>query len=754
MTTPNTRLISIVIPTYNREAAPKTILEYIRALDGAFNGDMSRYEMIVVDDASEPHISEKTKRALAELRNVKVYQSKQNLGPGPARDLGIKYCSGTWIWFLDDDDELDPEGLKLLVSLLESELLQSDVIAHSLKNSYSEAGQKLTSTIGENLLFFREKQEVFNYILRREFLVAHSIKFSQGLHEDIAYLHHVFEELPRLTLLSEQVVNKRNTPGAITARMTNARIDGYLHAFLEIISYEGSTKQASVSSIHGSKLFSQTLGVILYCIIQEVDDSAYLLLSYLKEKVGSCTQLTHFIQASTAYGPNSSNFRYASSFWCSNREMDIGTLTSELRNIFNTRLSCKDLDSSLFLGPDEIRACCKRFFVGSERKGDVVLLKADDNITLNSINNAKEDLIRRINVDAASECEGCPYIERREINKSAIDYISLENFSYCNMRCTYCSPKYFGGTEASYNAANIIENLTTKPEGLSDSCHVVWGGGEPTLSPRFEPINNYLLSKSEVKKIRVLSNSLKHSDRLQALISDQRVQLVTSIDAGTPVLFREIRGKGDVGTVLQNLSIYRDGMADKRRLTIKYILMPNNASSGELASFVSLIMEQGLIDSMFQISCDFTLESASDVLVLAMYELATRLYSAGANIVFFDDLIRDRVKHKDLSAVDVRGHIEKRSLSLNFIKWPTSESKILLWGRGLQARWLAQNTNCGHSGLIVGAVGNYAEYSALENREGLDNLLIYPAGVQSMYEIIQNIEESGLSGKIFRGVLI
>ena len=111
-------------------------------------------------------------------------------------------------------------------------------------------------------------------------------------------------------------------------------------------------------------------------------------------------------------------------------------LTSELKTIFSSRLSCKDLDSSLFLGPNEIRACCKRFFVNGEQKGDVVLLEANPEITLSDINEAREDLIARINREEAPECEGCPYIERQKKPEIKINYISLENFAYCNMCCT------------------------------------------------------------------------------------------------------------------------------------------------------------------------------------------------------------------------------------------------------------------------------------------------------------------------------
>ena len=207
-------------------------------------------------------------------------------------------------------------------------------------------------------------------------------------------------------------------------------------------------------------------------------------------------------------------------------------------------------------------------------------------------------------------------------------------------------------------------------------------------------------------------------------------------------------------TVIENLQAYSTAMKEKRRLTIKYILMPNNASSSELESFVSLIVEAGLMESMFQISCDFTLESAPSLLVCAMYEPAARLCTAGADIVFFDDLIRDRVKLADLNINLVREHLQKNSLSQKFIHFPNPEKKIVLWGRGLQARWLSGSTNCGHSGFIIDTVSDEAQYFHKRASEGLNDLLIYPSGVQSIYEIIKNIEDAKLGDKVLRGVLI
>ena len=122
--------------------------------------------------------------------------------------------------------------------------------------------------------------------------------------------------------------------------------------------------------------------------------------------------------------------------------------------------------------------------------------------------------------------------------------------------------------------------------------------------------------------------------------------------------------------------------------------------------------------------------------------------------VFFDDLIRDRVKLADLNINLVREHLQKNSVNQEFIHFPNSEKKIVLWGHGLQARWLSGSTNCGHSGLIIDTVSDEAQYFHKRASEGLSDLLIYPSGVQSIYEIIKNIEDAKLGDRLLRGVLI
>jgi glycosyltransferase involved in cell wall biosynthesis/sulfatase maturation enzyme AslB (radical SAM superfamily) len=746
-------LLSVVIPTFNRaRSAINAIENYFLSLQSLADLTNTAIEFIIVDDRSVDDTYNSLVNRFKLDKNIRVLQTEKNVGPGLARELGLKSAKGEWVWFLDDDDEIHTDLLSPLLDFIKNTSLDIDVVAHSLKNKYYPLSQKNRNTVAKNILFFHEFQEVFRYIFRRRLVDQNNIHFSDGFHEDIRYVFELILKSSSVAIFDGEVYSKNHSLYAITAKMNTVRIDGFINAYNEIacLMQEGAKDFAG----YKQNTLNQFLGVLLYLIAKEPNNNNAI--SFLKHlRLSSCVAdiWSSDISTSPKYASISTNFKYAGSLWRHSNRVESQQLLDDIRGVFNTRLSCKDLDSSIFLGPDEIRACCKRFFSKGIQKGDVVLLKADASIGFTDIQTAKDALIARINADNAPECSGCPYIERRDPNQSETNYVSLENFSYCNMRCTYCSPKYYGGTEAKYNATEIIQKLAETPQKLGSNCHVVWGGGEPTLSPRFDAINSTLMTLPQVGKIRVLSNSLRFSETLAKNLNDSHFHLVTSIDAGTQDTFKKIRGVGNLDKVLQNLERYRDQTPDPHRITVKYIICADNFTSVELQNYVQRISQSRLKDCLFQISCDFTVDKAADEMICGIYELAIRLKASGINTVFFDDLIRDRIK------IDVRlyeiilKHLKSLNLTDTFILTANPSQQIVLWGDGKQAEWLLKSTAAGLRGQIVGIISGESQWFGSEF-EKQSNILLYPAGVQSMYEILNNIDKSGLSDRVFNGILI
>jgi len=753
-------LLSVVIPTYQRGSLIEQRLEaYLSVLRLAADATGASFECIVVDDKSADGSFDQLQQRFGQIHGLVLLQTPVNAGPGPARDAGVAVAKGHWIWFLDDDDALDQVHITTLFSELQQAPIDIDVVAHSLKLAYPDAPKEARLELAKRVLTFREMQEVFRHVVRKDLITQNHIHFSPGVHEDIRYVVELMLCAKGVRVLPHSIVLKQKTEGAITARMSLQRIDGYVRAYNET---RALLKGSALETPRLFQLFLvQALGVLLLLITRELQDTISLsFLEYLRVCSRGGDTWSRDLEQLPTFGPQATNFEYVGSMWRARFDQPDLILLASLREVFSTQLSCKDLDSSLFLGPDEIRACCKRFFVNGIRKGDVVLLKADEQIDLQRIQSAKHKLVDRINADSAPECSGCPYIERRPLYHGGINYLSLENFAHCNMRCTYCSPKYYGGTEAQYNAAAIVEQLAQMPAGFETNCHVVWGGGEPTLSPRFVPINRSLASLPQSGKIRVLSNSLKYSSNLEEQLRDPRFHLVTSIDAGTEATFLALRGKSGLDDVLANLVRYRKVLNDPRRLTVKYIVGASNFSTQEIEAYCAKLEGSPLLDCLFQISCDFTLDVPEDGLICALYELALRLLKQGARFAFFDDLVRDRLRMNPDRALMVRQHLSVRGLDEQYLLGSESSAAIVLWGVGKQAEWLLQHTVTGQSGRIIGTVKDGDEFRKLseekvDSEAPSDNpVVIFPAGVQSLYEIINNIEQSGFGARVVRGVML
>jgi glycosyltransferase involved in cell wall biosynthesis len=97
--------ISIVIPSYGRKSF---LAEALRSVE------MQTYpahEVIVVDDCSPDPVELPSGVDL----NVNLLRLPVNGGPGAARNAGLQVASGDWLLFLDDDDMLTPDRLKMAV---------------------------------------------------------------------------------------------------------------------------------------------------------------------------------------------------------------------------------------------------------------------------------------------------------------------------------------------------------------------------------------------------------------------------------------------------------------------------------------------------------------------------------------------------------------------------------------------------------------------------------------------------------------
>jgi len=105
-------LVSIIIPTYNRE---KEVLACLRSLSSI---DYPNFEIIVVDNASEDSTVEIVGNNFPSVRMVTLTENRGAVG---GRNAGIKHARGKYFCFVDSDNYFEKNFLAELVKLAESD---------------------------------------------------------------------------------------------------------------------------------------------------------------------------------------------------------------------------------------------------------------------------------------------------------------------------------------------------------------------------------------------------------------------------------------------------------------------------------------------------------------------------------------------------------------------------------------------------------------------------------------------------------
>ncbi|MBM6671537.1 glycosyltransferase family 2 protein [Phocaeicola coprophilus] len=98
--------ISIIVPVYN------TAKYLHRCLDSILQQSFEDFEVLLVDDGSTDGSGKICDEYIAKDSRVRVFH-KDNGGVSSARNVGLDNAVGEWVTFIDSDDELNIEGLRL-----------------------------------------------------------------------------------------------------------------------------------------------------------------------------------------------------------------------------------------------------------------------------------------------------------------------------------------------------------------------------------------------------------------------------------------------------------------------------------------------------------------------------------------------------------------------------------------------------------------------------------------------------------------
>ena len=237
--------ISIIIPVYNVE-------QYVEeCLQSVANQTMTEgIECIIVDDCGSDNSVAIAKQFIDSYQGdirFTFIQREKNGGLSAARNTGIEAATGEYVYFLDSDDTIVPECMKLMygfvkkygnVDLVQGSFYESEeekkTISQYKLPEYTENKRQIKTFL---LRFEGDIVGAQSRLARREFLIKHKLFFKHGIiHEDNYWTFFLAKHVNSMAFCPSRTYYHRYNPTSITGNINIAK---------EAIAYETIIKELS-----------------------------------------------------------------------------------------------------------------------------------------------------------------------------------------------------------------------------------------------------------------------------------------------------------------------------------------------------------------------------------------------------------------------------------------------------------------------------------------------------------------------------
>lgn len=193
--------VSIIMPIYNSE-------KYLdMSINSVLNQTYDNWELLLINDGSTDSSEMICKKYAMGDKRIRLF-SQENRGVSAARNIGLDFATGSYITFLDSDDELEFNTLKiLLLNIIE---YNADIVMGLCKNIYKGINHDCDNTNDEKRLYYGyealkdllickdNSDSVCAKLYKREFI--NDIRFDEGhnINEDGYFLFECYARQPVL----------------------------------------------------------------------------------------------------------------------------------------------------------------------------------------------------------------------------------------------------------------------------------------------------------------------------------------------------------------------------------------------------------------------------------------------------------------------------------------------------------------------------------------------------------------------------
>lgn len=216
-----------------------------RCLKSILDQDIAKkeYEIIVINDGSQDKSLSIAKSFQQYNSNIKIYSIKNN-GISFARNLGIQNAIGKYLIFIDSDDYITSNSLKILIEvaskndldILGFKFLRTKSLHLNLANKLTEEEKKIKILNGESYLInkYYYRESACWYLIKKDYLSKLNISFIVGRFlEDTIFTAEAFLKANRVAFLPLEVYRYVINPNSVwtnkSFQHTRKKIDDFTY---------------------------------------------------------------------------------------------------------------------------------------------------------------------------------------------------------------------------------------------------------------------------------------------------------------------------------------------------------------------------------------------------------------------------------------------------------------------------------------------------------------------------------------------
>lgn len=223
---------SIIVPVYNVE-------KYIeKCLSSILNQSYVNYEVIIVNDGTKDNSQSIIDTFVSKDSRFKSYV-KDNGGLSDARNFGVSKAKGDYLLFIDSDDYIEKDLLKLLYNTILNN--HADIIRYNLNvvdENYNlilkNSDIRLSGNKKNNILKNKFVEPAWLYAYKVDFFKSNQFQFPKGkIHEDFYLTLLILDKAKSVDILNYNGYNYVQRENSIMSNKDYSKIKKRVKDFIE-----------------------------------------------------------------------------------------------------------------------------------------------------------------------------------------------------------------------------------------------------------------------------------------------------------------------------------------------------------------------------------------------------------------------------------------------------------------------------------------------------------------------------------------